>query len=144
MSQMHETRTGEMIKISEMSDSHLQSTIQCLEKRADTGVVIRYGGGTCAEDIWYDEDVIFGADAKKYLGIHHYKAEQKRRMPKEENVAKIKISCFTCRKNKLAQLQEYSCEHRENGTATLYKDSPCDNWLPTKAGIRHCLKQKAP
>jgi hypothetical protein len=62
--------------IPKMEDSHLLKTISFLKKRAKEGVKVRDGGGGVgSEDMWYDEDFVFGKKAKKILNYKKYKNE---------------------------------------------------------------------
>lgn len=71
----HRTRNGNEIDIADMSDTHLENTIALIKRKAEDGVIIRYGGGSCAEDMWYDEDNLYGEDALRHLGYQHYMNE---------------------------------------------------------------------
>jgi hypothetical protein len=62
-----------------MSDSHLAATIGRWERLAEEGVRVRSGGGHDSEDMWYDDDVLYGAEALEYLGYADYTAERDRR-----------------------------------------------------------------
>lgn len=75
----HRTADGTVMDIADMSNSHLLNTIKMLERRAKEGHVVRYGGGTTAEDIWYDEDHLYGREALKALNYDHYIQEAKKR-----------------------------------------------------------------
>lgn len=79
---MHVTKNGDKIVLSKLEDSHLQNIINLLQRKAKEGVKIRYGGGTTADDIWYDEDMLYGEEALKHLHYGEYAAEQKRRLTK--------------------------------------------------------------
>lgn len=70
---MHRTASGTLLPISEMSDKHLQNTILMIKRHASQGVKIRYGGGSTADEMWYDEDIVYGAEALNHLGYRHYK-----------------------------------------------------------------------
>lgn len=62
-----------------MDDKHLINTIRLLRRKAIAGVTIRRGGGTCAEDIWYDEETVFGKKALGKLNYYAYVKEAARR-----------------------------------------------------------------
>lgn len=72
----HTTKSGEVIELSKISDRHLQNIIAMLERKAADGVTVRYGGGSTADDIWYDEDVLFGDEALDYLHYGEYVADE--------------------------------------------------------------------
>ena len=75
----HTTRDGRKIKLCDMTDAHLEATISLIERRAENGLIVRYGGGSCAEDMWYDEDNLQGKDALDYLDYDEYIAERNKR-----------------------------------------------------------------
>lgn len=62
--------------IPKMEDSHLLNTIAYIKKRAKEGVTIGLGGmGVDIEEMWYDEDIVYGKEAKEYLNYKAYKNE---------------------------------------------------------------------
>lgn len=65
--------------IPRMEDSHLLNTIKFVQKRAKEGITIRMGGGVDVEDIWYDEETIYGKEAKEKLGLEKYIKEAQNR-----------------------------------------------------------------
>lgn len=76
----HETRTGEKIRITDITDKHLVNIIKFIKKRAKEGVDVYYGGmGTCGEDMWCDKDVLFGEEAEEHLDLSIYINELNRR-----------------------------------------------------------------
>lgn len=77
---VHITRDGTKIKLCDMTDAHLAATIRLIERKANEGIVVRYGGGTCADDIWYDEEYLRGEDALKYMDHAKYIEERDRRV----------------------------------------------------------------
>lgn len=81
MSYKHMTRDGREIELKDLSLDHLENILALIKKRAKEGVTISTGGGWLnVEDMWYDEDVIYGKEAKKYLHYKEYKKEYKRRI----------------------------------------------------------------
>jgi hypothetical protein len=77
---VHTTKDGKKIKLCNMTDDHLQATISLLERKAEEGVTVRMGGGSCAEDMWYDEDTLYGNEALERLGYVEYVKERNRRI----------------------------------------------------------------
>ena len=77
---IHTTREGKKIRLRDMTDSHLAATIGLFERRAKDGVTVRMGGGSCAEDIWYDEETLYGEEALDLLGYADYVKERDRRI----------------------------------------------------------------
>ena len=78
---VHTTKDGAKIKLCDMTDSHLAATIRLMERKAEEGIVVCcYGSGSCAEDIWYDEDHMQGKDALEHMGYTDYVKERNRRM----------------------------------------------------------------
>lgn len=77
----HKTKDGKKIKLADLELSHLENIIKWIERKAKEGLTVRYGGsGSCAEDMWYDEDIYFGEKAKRQLNFYDYKAELERRV----------------------------------------------------------------
>jgi len=76
---MHTTKNGDQIALSKLEDSHLQNIINLMQRKAKEGIVVRYGGGSSADDIWYDEDHLYGEEALAKMHYSEYAAEQKRR-----------------------------------------------------------------
>ena len=77
---IHTTKDGTKVKLRDMTDSHLAATIRLFERRAKEGVTVRMGGGSCAEDMWYDEDTLYGDEALERLGYADYVKERDRRI----------------------------------------------------------------
>ena len=85
---LHRCKDGTIVDIRgvhkeypKMTDSHLLNTITFIQRRAEEGVKIAYGGGNTSEDFWYDEEILYGKKALKHLGFKHYlKEAQKRRL----------------------------------------------------------------
>ena len=78
----HITKDGKRIKISDMETSHLENVIRFIETKAKNGFVVRDGGGSCAEDMWMDEEIYYGNEAKEILNYNSYKEELSRRNKK--------------------------------------------------------------
>jgi len=56
----------------------------------------------------------------------------------------IKVSCFTCDHRKSNNERPYShCLYRNNKARFLYKDAPCEWWIPYHALVRCILDCKA-
>jgi hypothetical protein len=78
----HTTRDGKEIKLCDMSDSHLEATIKMIERKAKEGLLICMGGGgPDAEDMWYDEETIYGDEVLEYFEYSEYIKERNRRIP---------------------------------------------------------------
>lgn len=75
----HRTKDGRIMLISEMSDSHLLATIRLIERKANTGVVVRNGGGSCPDDFWYEKETVYGKCAKDVLNYSQYTKEASKR-----------------------------------------------------------------
>lgn len=71
----HIDKNGNKILIKDLKTDHLKNIIKLIERKAKEGLIVRYGGGTTAEDIWYDEDHLFDDDAKKHMNYNDYVAE---------------------------------------------------------------------
>ena len=77
---VHVTKDGKKIKLCKMTDSHLDATIRLFERRAKEGITVGTGGGSCAEDMFYDEDTLYGEDALEALEYDEYVKERDRRI----------------------------------------------------------------
>ena len=78
----HTDKNGKKTKISDLETSHLINIIRLIERKAKEGLVVRYGGGTTAEDIWYDEDHLFGEEVLEHMNFYDYKNELNSRINK--------------------------------------------------------------
>ena len=76
----HITREGKKIKLCDLELGHLKNILKWIEKKADEGITIRRGGGFTAEDMWYDEEELYGERALEYLNYYQYKAELNKRI----------------------------------------------------------------
>jgi len=76
----HETKDGRKIKLADLETSHLENILKWIERKAKEGLTVRMGGGSTAEDIWYDEETCYGEDAKRQLNFYDYEAELERRV----------------------------------------------------------------
>ena len=84
---VHITKDGKKIKLCDMTDSHLAATISLFERLAKEGVTVRIGGGgSCAEDMWYDEYTLYGEEALERLGYANYVKERDRRITNRQNI----------------------------------------------------------
>ena len=59
-----------------MDNHHLECTIRWLERKAEEGVFMQVGGGSCADDMYYDEYMLFGQEALEQLNYADYVEEQ--------------------------------------------------------------------
>ena len=75
----HKTKDGKKIKLHDLELSHLENIIKWIERKAKEGVTVRIGGGFCAEDMWYDEDTLYGKKAKEEMNYKDYISELERR-----------------------------------------------------------------
>ncbi len=77
----HTTRDGKQIKLSDMSNGHLLNTISMMYRKAADGVVVRYGGMSIGdnESWYYDQDIVYGAEALAEMKTAAYEAEAVRR-----------------------------------------------------------------
>jgi hypothetical protein len=76
----HKTKDGKKIKLADLELSHLENIIKWIERKAKEGLTVKMGGGSTAEDMWYDEETYFGEKAKKQLNFYDYKSELKSRV----------------------------------------------------------------
>jgi len=75
----HKTKDGKLIKLADLELSHLENILKLIERKAKEGLTVRMGGGSTAEDVWYDDEKYYGEDAKRQLNFYDYKAELKSR-----------------------------------------------------------------
>lgn len=75
----HTTKDGRKIKLSDLETSHLENIIKWIERKSKEGLTVMYGGGSTAEDMWYDEKTYYGEEAKRKLNFLDYKSELERR-----------------------------------------------------------------
>lgn len=68
----HVTKDGKSIPLDKLADRHLENIIKSIEKRAVEGIIVRHGGGTTADDMWMEEETIYGEFAKLQLGYKDY------------------------------------------------------------------------
>jgi hypothetical protein len=78
----HTRKDGTKIKLCDMSDSHLTATIRLMKRKAEEGIVVMDGGGSCEDDFWYEEYRLRGKDALDYMGYVDYVEELERRKKK--------------------------------------------------------------
>jgi hypothetical protein len=75
----HKTKDGKKIALSDLETGHLKNIINFIERKSIEGLVRRTGGGSCAEDMFYEEDTLYGKDAKRELGFFDYVNELNKR-----------------------------------------------------------------
>ena len=77
---LHIDKNGIETRLTNLSTYHLKNIIKWIERKAIEGYTVRSGGGTTAQDIWYDEDIYFGEQALKLMNHDKYVDELKRRI----------------------------------------------------------------
>jgi hypothetical protein len=80
MRKSHKTKDGREIKISDLETTHLENIIKMINEKSKKGLIVRTGGGSCAEDIWYDEEIVYGDEVKNILNYSDYEDELNRRL----------------------------------------------------------------
>ena len=78
----HTDKTGNKTLLKDLGTSHLINIIKLIERKAEEGIIERHGGGTTAEDMWYDEDHLSGKDALESMNHDDYVTELKSRESK--------------------------------------------------------------
>lgn len=81
---MHRTRDGKLIPISQMTDAHLRNMIELIERKAKEGIEL-VTGDMFDEDPECEIDEIFGDDVLRSMNYAIYVAELKRRKYEKEN-----------------------------------------------------------
>lgn len=77
---MHVTKEGRVIKLRDMSDSHLENTIRCIERKAREGLTIRIGTGFDATEMECWMETVYGEEALEWMEYEDYIRERERRM----------------------------------------------------------------
>jgi hypothetical protein len=73
---LHTTKDGRKIRLDEMSNRHLDNTIAMLKRISEAGLVVGYGGGHDTDEMWYEEDTLYGVDALRMLHYEEYLSER--------------------------------------------------------------------
>ena len=78
----HITKDNRKILLKDLESSHILNILKWIKKQAITGLTIKYGGGSTAEDIWYEEETIYGEKVLNHLHYNDYKTELNKRFGK--------------------------------------------------------------
>jgi predicted MPP superfamily phosphohydrolase len=81
---MHRTRDGKRIPVSQMTDAHLRNMIKLIERKAKEGIKL-VTGDMIDGDPEYEVEEIFGAAVLRLMKHAIYAAELKRRKLEKEN-----------------------------------------------------------
>lgn len=76
----HTSKNGKKILLSELELTHLKNIIALIERKAKEGLEVEYGGGSSAENMFYDKETIFGDEVRSHLNYYDYIEELKRRI----------------------------------------------------------------
>jgi len=71
----HKDKNGKVTLVKDLETSHLKNIIRCHKRMAEEGITITSGGGSCGDDIWFEQDVLYGKDALDYLNTSEYITE---------------------------------------------------------------------
>lgn len=82
---IHKTKEGIKIPLSELNEDHLKNIIAYIKRKAKIGILFQNGGGQDSNDIWYNEERLYGKQIKRYLHYKKYKEELKKRNLKTKN-----------------------------------------------------------
>jgi 7,8-dihydro-6-hydroxymethylpterin-pyrophosphokinase len=64
----HVTKEGNEIKLKDLELSHLENIIKMIERKAESGILIQYGGiGVDIDELWYGEEFIKEEDVLEYM-----------------------------------------------------------------------------
>ena len=75
----HKTKEGRKIKLKDLELDHLKNIIKWIDRKAEEGLLLQDGGGYDASDMWYEEETLYGEDARKELNYYSYISELNRR-----------------------------------------------------------------
>ena len=73
------TKDGDEIAYKDLDDNHLLNIIKLINKKAIEGCTICSGGGHDPDEMWYDEETIYGEDVKQYFHLNDLMREAKKR-----------------------------------------------------------------
>jgi len=96
----HTTKDGYKIRFEDLTDNHLRNIIALKKRNAKKGITVVEGGGSSAEEMWGDVDVLYGLDALIHNLCTAYLIEWVRRFPNDteakELITKIEnhLDCF--------------------------------------------------
>jgi hypothetical protein len=81
------TKDGKKIPYNKLEDSHLLNILKFIEKKAEEGISVFYGGcGSTADEMWADEEILTGEEVKEYMDYYTLKKEAyKRGLLKKES-----------------------------------------------------------
>ncbi len=75
-----ETKSGEEIEYKKIENDHLLNILKWIEKRAEEGITLQYGGGAWdIDDAWYEEEHLTGRDVLKHFDYRGLLKEALRR-----------------------------------------------------------------
>lgn len=76
----HITKEGKKIKLADLEPDHLKNILRWIERKSKEGLHVISGAcGSCAEDMWADEDIYFGKTVKAKLNFSAYEIELEHR-----------------------------------------------------------------
>jgi len=73
------TKDGEEIELTKLKNDHLSNIIKWIETKARNGFLEITGGGSCPDDYYYDETMLYGQEVLDYFNYTSLVLEQKRR-----------------------------------------------------------------
>ena len=74
------TKKGEEIPYNKLEDSHLLNIISFIERKAEEGITVKYGGmGMWGDEPWFDVGTYYGEEARDRMDYNSLKAEAKKR-----------------------------------------------------------------
>ncbi|TRZ82668.1 hypothetical protein D4R86_01490 [bacterium] len=72
MKYLHTDKQGVRTELKDLETSHLKNIMRILKRISEEGYTIKMGGGDTPDDMWYDEEEVYGEEALKYLHYYEY------------------------------------------------------------------------
>jgi len=75
-----ETANGEEVAYEKLEDNHLLNILRFIEKKAEEGITLSYGGGAWdIDDLWFEEEHLSGQKVKDHFDFKNLAKEALKR-----------------------------------------------------------------